>query len=541
MMDEDTQVTKVIDAFKQRGFEFVSCANDGWLKLHGSLVASGESYACEVMLDPQFFELPRVRLLELPASLSHVTPHMGNGGHLCYIAKGTVVLDIFDPVGQALACLQRAEEVFAKILQGDFVEDLEEEFYAYWNGQLCLVDIQDQRLGQLKSLVIKTGTDLTAVVTDDESRTERKLKSLDLNTADYTILTYRVRTNAKPRPHTTIWPPKTVRDILQWQGLLDSRCRKKIEERIESAYANATKGALILVKSPLMTYGFVVIFDRKSSPKGMRRHPRLSIYAQRVIPMSVVQIDDQYMAQRNVPSMKTLASKRIVIVGCGTIGGYLAEMLVKAGAGTSGGQLTLVDFDDLYPQNIGRHRLGFPSLFSNKATGLTEELQRMSPGSCICARPVDVKTADLGEVDLLIDTTGEESLGHWLCKQYLPTTPMLSVWVEGPGVAIRTLLRTKETGACYRCLCDANRKGHFTTIVGTMPMLMAGQGCEGLYVPFPASVSVQAASLGGEMVLAWANNIVSPALRTKLIDTNYQLATPDCDPPKMEGCAACTS
>jgi len=99
-MNEDTQVAKVIDAFRQRSFEFVSCADDGWLKLRGPLIASGQSYSCEIMLDPQFFELPRIRLLELPASMPHVTPHMGSGGHLCYIAKGTVVLDIFDPVGQ---------------------------------------------------------------------------------------------------------------------------------------------------------------------------------------------------------------------------------------------------------------------------------------------------------------------------------------------------------------------------------------------------------------------------------------------------------
>lgn len=541
MMNEDTHVTKVIDAFRQRSFEFVGCTDDGWLKLRGPLIASGQSYACEIMLDPLFFELPRIRLLELPASMPHVTPHMGSGGHLCYISKGTVVLDIFDPVGQALACLQRAEDVFDKILQGDFVEDLEEEFFAYWDGPLCLVDIQDQRLGQQKALVIKTGTSLTAVVTDDESRTKRKLKSLGLNTADYTILTYRVKTSAKPRPHTTTWPPKTVRDILLWQGLLDSRCRKKIGERIETAYATAARGTLILIESPLMTYGFIVYFDRKPYQKGMRRQPRTSVYAQSVIPVSIVRIDDRYMAQRNVPDMLTLAGKHLVIVGCGTIGGYLAEMLVKAGAGTAGGQLTLVDFDSLYPQNIGRHRLGFPNLLTNKATSMAEELQRSAPGADICARPVDVKTVNIGKVDLLIDTTGEESLGHWLCKRYLPTTPMLSVWVEGPGVAIRALLHTKATGACYRCLCDANRKGQFTTIVGAMPILMAGQGCEGLYVPFPASVSVQAASLGGEMALAWANNRVSPSLRTKLIDTNYQLATPDCDPPRMEECVACTS
>lgn len=541
MKNEDAQVIEVVDAFRQLGFEFIGSTDDGWLKLCGPLKASTRSHACEILLDPQFFELPRVRLLELPASLPCVTPHLGSGGHLCYIAKGTVILDIFDPVGQALACLQRAQEVFDKILQGEFVEDLEEEFYAYWNGPLCLVDMQDQRLGRQETLVIKPGGNFTVIVTDDRERTSRKLKSLDWEVADYTMLTYRIRTNAKPRPHTTTWPPSTVKDILLWQGLLDPRCRRKIKARIEEAFSTAAKGVLVLVESPLMTYGFVVFFDIKHYQRGTRSQAHSSIYALRVTPVSVLRIDDRYMAQRNIPGMQTLAGKRLVVVGCGTIGGYLAEMLIKSGAGTSGGQLTLVDFDSLYPQNIGRHRLGFPSLFSNKATGLAEELQRLAPGADIRALPVDVQKAQLGKIELLIDATGEESLGHWLCKRYLPATPMLSVWVEGSGTAIRALLRAKETGACYRCLCDANRRGQFTTVVGAMPTLMAGQGCEGLYVPFPASVSVQAASLGGEMALAWANDTVIPSLRTKLVDTNYQLATPDCDPPRMKECPACTS
>jgi molybdopterin/thiamine biosynthesis adenylyltransferase len=504
------------------------------------LRASATSHACEIQLDPQFFELPRVRLLKLPESLSRVTPHLSIGGHLCYIANGTVVLDIFDPVGQSLACLKRAEEVFDKISQGELVEDLEEEFYAYWNGPLCLIDIQDQRLGRQDTVVIKPGREFTAIVTDDQVRTNKKLKSLGWQTTDYTMLTYRVRTSAKPRPHTTTWPPMTVKDILVWQGLLDSRCRKKIEARIGQGLATAAKGALVLVESPLMTYGFVVFFDRKPYQKGMRRQPRASMYALKVTPVSVARIDDRYMAQRNIPGMQTLAGKHLVVVGCGTIGGFLAEMLVKAGAGTSGGQLTLVDFDSLYPQNIGRHRLGFPNLFANKATGMADELKRLAPGADVRPLPVNVREAQLGDkIDLLIDATGEESLGHWLCERHLPTTQMLSVWVEGPGTAVRALLRVQNIGACYRCLCVANRKGLFQSVVGAVPTLMAGQGCEGLYVPFPATVSVQAASLGAEMVLAWANDAVSPSLRTRLVDANYQLATADCDPPRMKDCPAC--
>ena len=172
---------------------------------------------------------------------------------------------------------------------------------------------------------------------------------------------------------------------------------------------------------------------------------------------------------------------------------------------------------------------------------MAKELKHLTPGAEIRALPVDVRQAQLGELDLLIDATGEESLGHWLCGHYPPPTPMLSVWIEGPGTAVRALLRTKASNACYRCLWHSNRRGELRSTIDPLPAILAGHGCEGLYVPFPASVSVHAASLGAEMTLDWVNGVYSPALRTRLIDRAQQLATPDCDPLRDRECPLCSS
>ena len=137
--------------------------------------------------------------------------------------------------------------------------------------------------------------------------------------------------------------------------------------------------------------------------------------------------------------------------------------------------------------------------------------------------------------------TGEESLGHWLCGRYRAPTPMLAVWIEGPGTVVRALLRTNASGACYRCLWHSNRRGELRSVLDPLSVILAGHGCEGLYVPFPASVSVQAASLGTEMTLDWINGVHSPALRTRLIDQAHQLATPDCDPLPDRDCPLCNS
>lgn len=535
--------TNVIEAFRQRGFDFIGKADDGWFMLSGRLPPqSDKGCPCEIQLDPKFFELPRIRLLEVPPELPAAVPHLGADGGLCYIAKGTVVLDIFDPIGQSLACLERAARVFGQIMKGEMVEDLAEEFFAYWDGWLCLVDIQGEDLGRQRCIVAEANGTPLWFITDNEERTAKKLNSLGYQVTDRTVLTYRVKTNAQPRPLTNNWPPRTVRDILAWQSTLDPRCRRKIHQRIQEGERKKANGVLILIESPLMTYGFAVFYNRKARNSKTRLADRKDpAYGLDVMMVSVVRIDDRYLAQRNIPTSRTLAGKRIAVVGCGTIGGYLSEMLVKAGTGTSGGKLTLVDFDSLLPQNIGRHRLGFPDLLSNKALAMANELKRLAPGADVRALPVDVRQAQLGELDLLIDASGEEALGHWLCDNYLPHTPMLSVWIEGPGTAVRALLRTHNSGACYRCLWHSSKRGELRSIVDPLPVILAGHGCEGLYVPFPASVSVHAASLGVEMALDWVNEIYSPSLRTRLIDRAHQLATPDCDPLRDQECPICNS
>ncbi|MEN5023219.1 ThiF family adenylyltransferase [Pantoea agglomerans] len=541
-MKSTNVVEGVFDAFKQRGFVFAGKMDDGWFRLRGRLTPpqADKGYLCELQLDPCFLDLPRIRLLEIPPELPAVVPHIGADGGLCYIAKGTVVLDIYDPVGQSLACLERAASVLEQILNGQLVEDLAEEFFAYWHGLFCFVDIQSKDLGEQKCIVAQENGRSLYFVTDNESRTTEKLKSLGYKVTNKRVLTFRVKTKAQPRPLISHWPPETVGDILEWQSTLDPQCRRKIHERIKEGERRKAYVSLIFIESPLMTYGFAVFYDRQRLLRKKKFVDRRDLsYRLKVMPISVVRIDDGYLIQRNIPNSKTLSGKNIAVVGCGTIGSYLADMLVKAGAGTFGGKLILVDFDCLLPQNIGRHRLGFPDLLSNKAEAMSKELRRLTPSVDIRALPVDVRQAQLGKLDLLIDVTGEESLGHWLCGHYPYPTTMLSVWIEGPGTAVRALIRATTSGACYRCLWHSNRRGELRSTAEPIPIILAGHGCEGLYVPFPASVSVHAASLGTEMALDWVNNTYSPALRTRLLDRTKELATPDCDPFHDPECPLC--
>ena len=294
-MSSSAAVADVIEVFKQRGFEFVGKTDDGWFRLHGQLTPpqADKGCPCEVQLDPTFFDLPRIRLLDIPPELPAAVPHLGAGGGLCYLSKGTVVLDIYDPVGQSLACLQRAAVVLGQILKGGMIEDLTEEFFAYWDGWLCFVDMQGEDLGRQSCIIAQANGNSLWFITDNKDRTTKKLKSLGYQITDQTVLTYRIKTSAQPRPLTSHWPPETVADILAWQSTLDPRCRRKIHARIKEGERKKANGVLIVIESLLMTYGFAVLYDRQCQvQKGKLADRRDSSYGLKAIPVSVVRIDD---------------------------------------------------------------------------------------------------------------------------------------------------------------------------------------------------------------------------------------------------------
>ena len=77
---------------------------------------------------------------------------------------------------------------------------------------------------------------------------------------------------------------------------------------------------------------------------------------------------------------KDLSNKRILLIGAGTVGSNLANILIRNGAGTgSHGSLTLVDNDVFEPYNFSRHFLGLNSSGIHKVDALTEELLRLAP------------------------------------------------------------------------------------------------------------------------------------------------------------------
>lgn len=535
-----------------RGFAYLGRATDsGWLRFDGAFALDSAEIGVEVCVNPLGIAVPKVKLKTVPRSLEGVlTPHLARG-ELCYLAGDSVVLDVFKPAGQVLACLDRAKAILGQLARGELIEDVADEFFAYWGegSHVYLADIASHASHPCETLSFaRTGARGFFAITDDPERTTVKLRAAGFILKGGGNQAVCIRTRVPPRPSAGAWPPSNVSSLLRWQSHLDSACVRAIRKALTKAQKRNRQHLLCLLVSPLLKYGFKVEFKRPPAFRpGVRRKTvdRRRLLAQsRVTPFNVMRIDDDYITTRSAPRFAALGGRRITLLGCGTVGGYLAELLVKAGAGTGGGEFTLVDNDSLLPGNVGRHRLGFNSVFQNKARALANELTRTAPTARVSFLENDATTIELSGVGLLIDATGDEALGHWLAgavrgaQVFVPT---LNVWVEGPGVAVRALLRDAEGAACLRCLnrVESGRAPIYPVTTEEMPSTFAGHGCESLYVPFPATVSVDAACLAAEMVTAWANGTPCPRLRTRIVALGFSAATADTDPVKLVGCPAC--
>jgi molybdopterin/thiamine biosynthesis adenylyltransferase len=504
--------------------------NPSWLVMAGELTTATQgTVQCNVWIDRSFERPLQLWLTGAPNILPRLVPHLSPDGYLCYEAPGTEVVDIYDPVGQTRTSLLQATDVLEQVLAGKMKDDLQEEFFIYWDGMYCFYDVDRRSSGSLN--VLQLSDNEFYVLTDDVERSRLKFARAGRKILEFHTRVEMITSSVAPRPLQKNWPPKTVTHILDWQGELDDACRRKIRDRITAAYRDGQPNVMIVIESQKTrySYGFLVRDLQANRPTDQRSmDQRLPIFECDVILLAMLRLDDTYLSQRNIPGQKTFSGKRIGMIGCGTIGGFLAEMLVKAGAGTGGGELLLIDNDTLLPQNLGRHRLGFNHLFQGKATAVAKELSNAMPTAKATPFSSDAKDVNLAGLDLIIDATGEEAFGHWLAKA--ASCPTLHVWIEGAGVAVRTLIKQRPEQGCYRCLTTDNRQGRLLSVTGGVTPIYAGQGCEGLYVPFPASVSI-----------AWVAGKPWPSLSTRLTDPGYELATPDCSPLPDVECPACRS
>lgn len=505
--------------------------------------------------DWDFVDYPVIRVLEHPSFLPKVTPHLSGTGQLCYFQEGAVILDRYRPDHALSQCLERARDELDRLArvpayrEGEF----EVEFSATWSiGQqpraitLMLGDLDS---GRDFATCFEVGdADRRWLLVASRIEDVRRLCAA----AGWTISDQRyahchlLRSDKFPSLPETL--PATVGEMFCWLKAWDKAAYVTLQGRLAERDYLTAGAALFLIESPAGTFGFQFKLDpmrRKAYSRRARSYRQFlhgSGKVQGVMRLSVMPVGTDHIHSRNLrhPSLK---NRRIVLIGCGAIGGYAAQALVKLGAGTGRGRLALVDPDTLSADNLGRHVLGVESLLRGKAQALSEALLRQFPmANVVHASRRAEAMVDL-DAELVINATGEEAVSlmlndHHQRRPVDRRPPMLHVWIAGNGEAAQALWVDDPKFGCFRCLrqTDDARTMRFR-LLDAEPETRV-RGCRA-FRPYAVSAPMTAAALATDIVVGWLEGNPSPRFRTRALEGAdvRQLKSQNISP--LNACPAC--
>lgn len=180
---------------------------------------------------------------------------------------------------------------------------------------------------------------------------------------------------------------------------------------------------------------------------------------------------DRWLRQ---PQLEPLGGKRVSIVGLGSLGSPIADLLVKAGVGG----LHYVDYDTVGVGNRVRHQLDLRDLGRAKAEAMGERTARVDPwAECsVHAGPLgqafggsltavgqhvdDLLVSDLARSDLIVNASADPVVGAYLSRIAWETdTPVLHAWVSAGAWGARLLVQRPGKSGCWDCLALAQTDG----------------------------------------------------------------------------------
>jgi hypothetical protein len=191
------------------------------------------------------------------------------------------------------------------------------------------------------------------------------------------------------------------------------------------------------------------------------------------------------------PNTGTLMQKTVVMVGTGSLGSGVVELLAKMGTG----KVILVDPENLQPENASRHSLGVSPVSVAKAAELAKNLHHRFPHLEFIShvmgwnRLYDRTPQIFMSADLIVSTVGNwtaEGPLNVIAKGIQGFPPILFGWLEEHASAGHAVALFGGRG-CLHCML--NHRGQVKTPVTRWPeegALLPVPMCGGMFQPYGA-------------------------------------------------------
>jgi len=474
--------------------------------LEGEVLVGGRWVTVRLSIGNAFpLELPCFYLR--PWDALGFIPHVDATGLICFKDPEGLVLDRRRPVDIVRETFVQALGVLEVGVSGRNRNDFADEFGAYWK-QLSKVSegvevfsVFDP-VDDVRQLVIATCKGKEPVVAADQNNLSafyngRSVASkYTLQNAVYLPLDPNT-VLIPPRPDGPMWSAEEARHALlsAVSEVNMARLRRLVKGR-------RAKREYVIVRLPRSSEGdtlFGIRYDEVGDA-----HPLLDCgTAARLVPLQVERLDRKYLVRRGGGDVD-LDAARVLLVGCGSLGGHIAFDLARTGIQN----LTLVDRDRLKPENTYRHILGRRYWGTPKALALASEIEQEVPYVQVNGMESSIEKAlgdgsvDLAAYDLVVCALGNPTVELAMNKRLyaLQGGPMiLFTWLEPLGIGGHALLvADRNDNGCFECLYTSvddvetlDNRASFAESGQTFGQALSG--CGSMHTPYGSVDAVQTA------------------------------------------------
>ncbi|NWO56029.1 ThiF family adenylyltransferase [Chromohalobacter israelensis] len=489
--------------------------------------------------------------------------HINFDRSLCYIAPGEVVLNSLYPESAIELCLTSASKLIARLDANDpsLLEDYRDEFYAYWLNDASIIYSYDNLSFSYYQLYFGTRRKKSLWLVPlgydaDHPLLKNVLHAEFSNAVGHAFV---ITVDQRWPIDTTSVLPGNLQEFLEWLRLNSPSKLKAFVELTADPVFWVSTIPVIIIKTP--NHALAVTFMADPGSQGSVKIPKQKLHkwgGYRLyqtnnplldIPVKRCYVEDaskEIIHSRNCnPSF---CDQNILVIGGGAIGSFLSDALAMVGAGSSGGSITIIDKEELEVGNLTRHTLGMRDLNTSKADSIKEKINREMPHVVVNSIAGDAQQNLYFDYDLIVDATGLEAFSRWLNKRHLEHlhrgggTPVIYAWLEGEGMAWRSLLVDSVAGyACRECLYihreNGDRELRFPH--SDEPINYRHVGCKTI-IPYAATAAMQAASLACEAAVDWYQGVDTPRFRGGQRSGRNHNVFVDHDLEQQDGCPSCS-
>ena len=486
---------------------------------HGWHIPSSDTQpiALDIVVDGNFpYSAARVALPKKGSGVPPEWPHVESDGVLCLFSEQTTISPQH-PVNVTKTVLNEALELVENCRNGDIIDDFRDEFLSYWNigtdknAPLFISLITPN--GSSRHVIVWYGNTM-CVCADNRDTLDGWLTRLRGKKPNNDSMFQKGVLVWLPQPMIPSEYPNLAIDV---NSLVKEHAPDALE-LFRDCVAADPKSLDVIFGAPTehgICFAAVTLLrpSSKEIMKGFRSgHIPSDVLISRYLGKSkimrskVCRADHNWVHGRDQDVRQNdLKKYRVLVLGCGAIGGSVARLLAQSGIN----HLTLVDHQSFDWPNASRHILGVSAFQKNKAIELAETLQHDFPHlTGVEGHPVEFGLSatdlinSLSSFDLIVSATGRwevNTLLNDLQKNQVNIPPVVYAWLEPRAAAAHALMISQSSdSACLRC--GFKESGGLLLPVVNWPddePLLQEPACGAVFSPF------------GPVELTWAHALVS--------------------------------